>query len=140
MEKRKRKRRSEFDEEKLEMELLQDRGERRKILQDINALPHTRESIPGHTAYTRMAGILHPPPTTQELELLDFLNSDNWQVRQVALSNLAGFSTRGHQRRGLLLLDGTKEGQPDVVAALKRLSMDLTVSLERYRCWSPDCS
>lgn len=117
---------------KLEMEWNYCKAAERKVLQDINALPHTRGSIPGHTAYTTMAGILHPPPTTQELELLGFLNSDNWQVRQVALSNLAGFSTRGHQRRGLLLLDGTKEGQPDVVAALKRLSMDLTVSLKRY--------
>lgn len=65
---------------------------------------------------------LHSPPSEHELELLSFLNSDNWQVRQVALANLAGFSSRNHPRRGLLLL----EKPVDVVADLKRLTMDLT--------------
>ncbi|CAO1623008.1 unnamed protein product [Parajaminaea phylloscopi] len=65
---------------------------------------------------------LVPPPSEQELELLSFLNSDNWQVRQVALANLAGYSAKSHPRRGLLLL----EKPVDVVADLKRLTMDLT--------------
>lgn len=72
--------------------------------------------------------LLHPPATEAELELLSFLAADNWQARQVALSNLAGFSAKGHPRRGLLLLDGKTNGQPDVVEELKRLTMDLTVS------------
>ncbi|PWN27694.1 hypothetical protein BDZ90DRAFT_232100 [Jaminaea rosea] len=70
-----------------------------------------------------MSGILHPPPSESELELLSFLSSDNWQVRQVALSNLAGFSAKTHPRRGLLLL---QQDKLDVLSDLKRLTMDLT--------------
>lgn len=65
---------------------------------------------------------LLPPPSEQELELLSFLNNDNWQVRHVALANLTGYSAKTHPRRGLLLL----EKPQDVIADLKRLTMDLT--------------
>lgn len=90
-------------------------------------IPRTR------TNTSTMSLPLHPPPTKEELEFLSFLSSDNWQVRQVALSNLAGYSTQGHPRRGLLLLTakergGEGDGQ-DVLEDVRRLSMDLTVSI-----------
>lgn len=74
------------------------------------------------TRHQPAMSMLHPPATESELELLSFLSSENWQVRQVALSNLAGFSAKTHPRRGLLLL----QDKPDVIADLKRLTMDLT--------------
>lgn len=78
---------------------------------------------------------LVPPPTPHELELLSFLSAENWQARQVALSNVAGFSAQGHPRRGLLLLDGLKPGQPDVISDLKRLTMDLPpIAHDAFSC------
>lgn len=65
---------------------------------------------------------LHPAATTEELELLSFLKSDNWQVRHVALSTLAGYSIKGHPRRNLLLLSS---GETDAISLIKGLTTDV---------------
>ncbi|CAO1631077.1 unnamed protein product [Sympodiomycopsis kandeliae] len=64
---------------------------------------------------------LQPPATEEELQLIDFLSSDNWQVRNVALSTLAGYSLATHPRRNLLLQESPKNS----IESIKKLVTDL---------------
>lgn len=76
-----------------------------------------------------------PPP---ELEVLTFLSDPNAQVRQVALSNIVGFSDKNSPHRSLLVTKHkNRDGSPligrdgkevDTIEDLKRLCQDQPVS------------
>lgn len=82
------------------------------------------------------------------LELLTFLTDPNAQVRQVALSNLVGYSARTSTQRTLLtdrhkgLLDGKallgRNGKEvDTIEDLKRLCQDQPVGLRGSEAMRP---
>lgn len=72
------------------------------------------------------------------LELLTFLSDPNAQVRQVALSNLVGYSNKTSSQRLLLTdkhngldgkpLEGRNGKEVDTIEDLKRLCQDQPVS------------
>lgn len=76
------------------------------------------------------------------LELLTFLSDQNAQVRQVALSNLVGYSAKTNPRRTLLIdkhlgtdgkpLKGRDGNDVDTIQDLKRLCQDQPVSSTVY--------
>lgn len=92
----------------------------------ISHLPGRPNSMPMATA------------TSAELEVLTFLSDPNAQVRQVALSNIVGFSAKGSSHRSLLTdkhkgndgkpLKGRDGKDVDTIEDLKKLCKDQPVS------------
>ena len=82
-----------------------------------------------------MPSIPTPPP---ELEVLTFLSDPNAQVRQVALSNIVGFSAKDSPHRSLLISKHkNRDGSPllgrdgkevDTLEDLKRLCQDQPIT------------
>ena len=92
-------------------------------------------SLTSSQSFFRMPSTTTPPP---ELEVLTFLSDPNAQVRQVALSNIVGFSAKDSPHRSLLISKHkNRDGSPllgrdgkevDTVEDLKRLCQDQPVS------------
>lgn len=88
-----------------------------------------------------MPGLNQPPA---QLELLTFLSDSNAQVRQVALSNLVGFSAKTSSMRSLLIdkhkgpdgrpLVGRDGQEVDTIRDLKKLCQDQPIAAHDAFC------